>query len=187
MKTISLVIASIVLIMPVCAFAQTSGHSEQNLYGQKTNLTKYAVGACIDNEGGLWQQISDGTWAPPNDILNTCRTQGMYQNWTYNPQTNPWLKSGIDYNYPNYQSNPSYYPYGTNYPGPNGGYTDYNTWLSRCVVMQTILPLPECQAIPTIGNLSSFNLQINSSNSKNNSTTNTILAILAGFALSKLF
>lgn len=172
--------------LPAFAFAQTSGHFEQGLYGQKTNLTKYNVGACVDNEGGKWQQISDGTWAPPNDILNTCRTQGMPQNWTYNPQTNPWLRTGLDYTYPNFQTNPSYYPYGTNYPGPNGGYADYNSWFLNCVVSQSFLPRPECQGFPSIGRLSSFNLQINSSNKKNSSVVGALLGFLAGYTLSRL-
>ena len=185
MKIINIALV-VVLILPSFAFAQTSGYSEQILRGQKTNLTKYPVGACIDNEGGLWQQISDGTWAPPNDVLNTCRTQGMYQDWTHDPASNPWLRAGMDYNYPNFQR-PGSYPYGLNYPGPNGGYADYNSWFYNCVITQSFFPRPECQAIPSIGNQTRLNLQINTGKSKGNSFKNTLLAIASGVIISKLF
>lgn len=187
MRIINIALVAVILLAPALAFAQTR-HDEQSLYKQKTSLTKYPVGACVDNEGGLWQQISDGTWAPPNDILNTCRTQGMYQSWTNNPETNPWLRSGMGYDFPKYQLNPGSYPYGLNYPGPNGGYMDYNEWFRRCVVMQTILPLPECQAFPSIGNQTTISMQIGAGSSKKSSTFWKIaLAVLTGHTLSRIF
>jgi len=184
-KISSFVLAGFILFAPVLAFAVAPTHNEQDYYGRKTNLTKYNVGACVNNEGGLWQQLSDGTWAPPNDVLNTCRSQGLYQNWTNNPQTNPWMKTGLDYAFPSYQRNTGYYPYGTNYPGPNGGYSNYNDWYYRCVLLQSIIIDPNCQSFQTIGNATSFSINLGSGSSNN--FGKTVVALLAGYTLASLF
>jgi len=119
------------------AFAQTNDNS----------ITNYTPGTCVVHEGAQWQQLADGTWAPPGDSLNTCAT-GMPSNWLDNPQYNSWLKSGVDYNFP-YLQQTGYSPWGTNYPTGTSSLQEY---IVNCVIAQSIVARPECQTFPRLGN-----------------------------------
>lgn len=155
MKKISLVsalVALLVMLWSPLAFAQNVNNiPAQILYwGQKTSATNYPVGTCKNNNGGWWQQLADGTWAPPEDKLNTCLTGGVMAGYTGNPLFDPWSRQGL---YPNQGAsafvNPvGYYTWGTNYPG---GYTDTNDWFRNCVLIESLFPRPECQAYPRAG------------------------------------
>ncbi|MDH4358723.1 MAG: hypothetical protein OEV37_02110 [Candidatus Berkelbacteria bacterium] len=134
-----------VIIVPIFAFAQ-----EANPLG---SLTKYAPGTCIEHEGGQWQQLPDGTWAPPGDPLNTCAL-GVPNSWIGNPYYDPWYRAGFEQNMP-YWDRMSQYPWGDNYPG---GYDNNQDWLTNCVLMRSILPRPECQAFPRYGSMLPYNV-----------------------------
>lgn len=119
-------------------------------WGKKTSVTNFPVGTCKENSGGLWQQLADGTWAPPADPLNTCLTGGVMTGYTGNTLFDPWYRQGLNQNQnaTAFVNQTGYYPWGTNYPG---GYTNTNSWLTNCVVMESILPRPECQGFPRAG------------------------------------
>lgn len=141
-----------VLVGTPIALAQNRNNIPAQIYywGKKTNITNFPVGACKDNEGGLWQQLADGTWAPPEDPLNTCQTGGVTAGYTGNPLFDPWARQGI---YPNqgigtFANQAQYYPWGNNFPG---GYSTTEEWFRNCVIMESLLPRPECQAFPRSG------------------------------------
>lgn len=136
-----LMATSLVLVPFVSVRAQTN---------DPNSVTNYPVGACVKNPKGgniQWQQLADGSWAPSGDPLNFCETGGLPSNWLDSTQYNPWLRSGLDYEFP-YTQNIGYYPWGTNYPG---GYSNYNDYFLNCVLARTIVARPECQAFPRIG------------------------------------
>ena len=131
--------------LPLVAFAQTDNSTAEK-------LTKYKPGTCIDNEGGQWQQLADGTWAPPDDELNTC-AYGVPNSWIGDPQYDPWSRAGLNQNL-SYLNRMPQYPWGTNYPG---GYSDQSDWFRNCVLVQSIIQRPECQAFPRYGNFMPYN------------------------------
>ena len=96
------------------------------------DILNYPVGECKQIEGELYQQLSDGTWADPYDELNTCQRRQTVPSWTNDPQYNPWLRYGEASNHPYWD---------------RGHHMTQQEWFQRCVVMQTLLPLPECQGI----------------------------------------
>lgn len=105
------------------------------------SITNYKVGKCVENPRGsknLWQQLADGTWAPPGDSLNSC--QGV-------SASNIFSNVGLNSSFP-YLQNIGFYPWGTNYPGGYGNYSDY---FLNCVLAQSIVARAECQAFPKIG------------------------------------
>lgn len=190
------------LLALVCALG-TSGLVFAQTNSSTGSITKYTPGQCVNNKGGLWQQISDGTWAPPGDKLNTCAS-GVPNNWLSSYQYNGWLRSGID----QYQDNQGYtdpynrtnqYQWGNSYPGGYGNYSDY---FKNCVLMQSILPRPECQGFPSyynnnynndnanlfvrtrIGNNAYLTANVNTSSDKISSIAKTALL---GWAISRLF
>jgi len=114
----------------------------------QSSITKYPEGTCIENGNGLWQQNADGTWSPPNDEWNRCLNQNVNPGLidTY-PGLNQWLGNGFESSFPQYQRT-SQYPWGTNYPG---GYSDYNDYFINCVLAQSLVARPECQAFPRLG------------------------------------
>jgi hypothetical protein len=136
MKRIFLIIlTAVLLIMPatyVFAQSETSG-----------KLTNFPVGTCKEINDVLWQQLSDGTWAPPEDKLNTCLTGGFPQNWINNPQYNPFWQT----------------QYSQNYGMQN---MDQRQWFLQCVLTQSIVPRPECQVYP--GNWLNYNYGWNQNN-----------------------
>ena len=135
-----MVVVGMAIILPGFAFAQSQ---QGGLGGQNNQLTKYEPGTCIENMGGKWQQLADGTWAPPNDPLNTCEF-GVPQSWVGNPAFDPWNRAGLDQQYP-FGERMSQYPWGNNYPG---GYENSSDWLTNCVLVQSLIQRPECQAYP---------------------------------------
>jgi len=103
----------LIILFPVAVFAQT-------------NLTKYPVGTCrlIDGSTGYYQQMSDGTWAGPNDRLNTC--DSLFGNGIFSNQM------GFNSELANMTQ---------------------REWLLRCVLQNSLLPRPECQGYnPLTGN-----------------------------------
>lgn len=118
------------VFVAILFFASFSFAKAQTLNG----ITKYPEGTCMDNGGnGLWQQNADGTWSPPNDEWNRCQNQ--WQNNGTNTNNSPWQRT-------------DQYPWGTNYPG---GYTNYNDYFINCVLAQSLVARPECQAFPRTG------------------------------------
>jgi hypothetical protein len=113
------ILTAILLVMPATAVFAQSATSGQ--------LTNFPVGTCKEINGALWQQLSDGTWAAPGDKLNTCLTGGFPQNWLNNQQYNPFWQTQYNQNY---------------------GMQNMNQyqWFTQCVLTQSILPRPECQA-----------------------------------------
>jgi hypothetical protein len=143
LKNIILMLSLIgAVLIPSVGFAQDTGNGQ---------LTKYPPGTCIDNQNGKWQQLADGTWAPPNDPLNTCATGGIPASWVGNSTYDPWARAGLGNQYPWYERT-SQYPWGTNYPG---GYENQSDWLTNCVLMQSLVQRPECAAFPRYGTLNS--------------------------------
>lgn len=152
MKKIFLFLLSLVITIsfygsPVLAYSGDDIPDQILYWGKKTSATNYPVGACKQNNGGLWQQLADGTWAPPGDPLNTCLTGGVVSGYTGSSLYDPWSRTGInqDTGVLSAIQPVSSYPWGTNYPG---GYDNYNSWFYHCVVVESFAPRPECQAFP---------------------------------------
>jgi len=122
-----------------------SGTSDTTLTSSPNDpnsITNYQVGQCVENPSGstsMWQQLADGSWAPPGDSLNTCQGGGL--------TGNIFSQTGLGNNY-SYLQNLGYYPWGTNYPG---GYNNYSDYFLNCVLAQSIVARAECQAFPKIG------------------------------------
>lgn len=154
MKKTFILFALAVVLSVLCspkAMADSAKIPSQILYwGKKTSATNYAVGTCKKVDGGYWQQLADGTWAPPNDELNTCETGGVMSGYTGNTTYDPWARIGLTSNQTasNYLTPASYYTWGNNYPG---GYTNTSDWITNCVLMQSLVARPECQAYPRTG------------------------------------
>ncbi|OQA52970.1 MAG: hypothetical protein BWY43_00258 [candidate division WS2 bacterium ADurb.Bin280] len=154
-KYFLLTIFALVLVLAPNSSVLASNRYEippQILYwGKMTQATNYEVGSCKENSGADWQQLADGTWAPPGDSLNTCQTGGL-GGLTSNSLLDPWYRQGLG-NQTNtltggYLNQSGYYPWGTNYPG---NYSDYNDWFKNCVLMQSLVARPECQIYPRSG------------------------------------
>ena len=123
----------------------------QYYWGQKTEFTNYPVGECKENGGGLWMQLPDGTWAAPDDSLNLCQKQTSSNGLPSLPSwyQDSWQGNGLDPTFPWSYINPTQqYQWGTNYPG---GYSDYNDWFTKCVLMESFMPRPECQQFGRAG------------------------------------
>lgn len=113
----NLLVALILIILPSTALAQTS------------QVASYPVGTCRQLEGktGFYQQLSDGTWAAPDDRLNTCNMSNLYGQTGYGT-------------------------YGQN----TLGQMSYQQWLQNCVLTQSFMPRPECQGMNALlGSLNS--------------------------------
>lgn len=165
-----LIAASLIFVPFAVARAQTN---------DPNSVTNYEVGKCVNNQGALWQQLADGSWAPSGDPLNFCETGGLPSNWQDSTQYNPWLRSGLDYQFP-YTQNIGYYPWGTNYPG---GYSNYQDYFMNCVIAQSIVSRPECQMFPRISDF-----YLNPYNSNNALTVGGVLngqVVAAQIPLSK--
>lgn len=153
-KTILLFVLALAISFLASPGAMASSNTipAQILYwGKQTSATNFAVGTCKKIDGGYWQQLADGTWAPPNDDLNTCESGGVASGYTGSALYDPWSRVGINTTqnaYSNYLSSSQYYPWGTNYPG---GYTNTSDWITNCVLIQSLLPRSECQAYPRTG------------------------------------
>jgi hypothetical protein len=106
------IIALILIILPQTTLAQTTN-----------SVANYPVGTCRQIEGktGFYQQLSDGTWAPPGDRLNTCNMSNLYgQN--------------------------GYGQFGQN----TLGQMTYQQWFMNCMMTQSFAPRPECQGISAL-------------------------------------
>ena len=110
----------------------------------QTQVTEQPIGTCMQLEGsqGYYQKLSDGTWAAPSDKLNSCQG-GLSNILTLGNLTNQ-------------------YQYGSTL-----GQMTYQQWLAKCVFMNTLLPLAECQGfnqlygnysgqLGSVGNLLSY-------------------------------
>ncbi len=144
--------------------------------GKITNFDAYS---CKEHEGGLWQQLPDGTWASPNDPINTCLTGGMPASWLASSTVNGWNASGANYNFPYLQQSPNY-QWGTNYPG---GYTNYQSWLTNCVLMESILPRPECQTFSRLYQ----NYPTYQTSQTSSQTTKVLRGLMLGYVLNQMF
>jgi len=107
-----IIFALLFVLLPVGAYAQSS-------------INKYPVGTCMQapEATGFYQQLSDGSWAAPDDKLNTCEKNGFNAGGVGGWST--W---------------PNQYQY-----NPTLGQMTSQEWFNRCVLMNTLLPLPECQ------------------------------------------
>jgi hypothetical protein len=117
-----ILIALLLVILPSVALAQSTANY-------------YPVGTCMQAPGGsgFYQQLSDGTWAPPNDRLNTCQMNGFNQT-----------------NIPGWSTLPNQYQY-----NPTLGQMTPQQWYINCVLTQSLFPRPECQGFnPLLGGLS---------------------------------
>gem|GEM_PF-1833237 len=171
-STIYLILISISLVLVPFTVVRAQTNNPNS-------VTNYDVGQCVNNQGALWQQLADGSWAPSGDPLNFCETGGLPSNWQDSSGYNPWLKSGLDYKFP-YTQNIGYYPWGTNYPG---GYSNYNDYFLNCVLAQSIVSRPECQMFPRISDF-----YLNPYNSNNALTVGGVLngqVVAAQIPLSK--
>ncbi|MCX6809924.1 MAG: hypothetical protein NTZ65_04240 [Candidatus Berkelbacteria bacterium] len=86
-------------------------------------LTNFPVGSCKTINGGMWQQLSDGTWADPNDKINTCKLGGA--GGIGNQNYNAWTQAGYTQN--------------------QLGNMTYQQWFNMCVLTQSLVARPECQ------------------------------------------
>lgn len=87
-------------------------------------ITNFPVGTCRNLFGnGDWQQMPDGTWAAPNDELNTCRANGMI--WNFNSPYSPWGNQN-QYN-------------------PQLANMDTAKFFLMCILLNSLLPQAQCQ------------------------------------------
>lgn len=144
---------SLSLSLSIAPFAMASSRydipAQIQYWGKKTSATNFAVGTCKENSGGDWQQLADGTWAPPGDPLNTCATGGTNANIS-NSLLDPWYRQGLGSNtstgtFNQYLGQTGYNPWGANYPG---NYENTDDWFTNCVLMQSLVARPECQLYP---------------------------------------
>jgi len=168
-KRIGSVTLTGVFVITVLVFAVGTAHAADK-------ITNFDVYSCKEHEGGLWQQLPDGTWASPNDPINTCLTGGIPASWLTNPTRNGWLGSGTNYNFPYLQQSP-YYQWGTNYPG---GYTNYQSWLTNCVLMDSLVARPECQLFPRL-------YQTYPTYQTSSKTTKILRGLMLGYVLNQAF
>lgn len=93
---------------------------------QAASITTNRVGTCKLINGGYWQQLSDGTWADPNDSINTCRRSS--------------LTGGLTGLYGNTGLGT-----GSLLGGTTLGTMTQEQWLINCMLKQTFVSLQQCQ------------------------------------------
>lgn len=138
-------LALIISLVPMSAYAV-----EMHVPGETTNATAantsvvippHKIGDCVEMLGGLWQQLSDGTWAEPNDRINTCKSGG---NSGFNFGMIPGGLGG------NSTLSGIAALLALNNSSNNIGNMTQAQWFQNCVLTQSIIARPECQGLSAI-------------------------------------
>lgn len=133
-----ILLAIIISLIPLSAYADT-GLSEASPTASNTAIVTppHKVGECVSMLGGLWQQLSDGTWADPNDSINTCKKNQSGQSSTVSIiNTLAGIAAMIALN---------------KSAGSLGmGGLSTSQWLTNCVLYQSMMVNPACQALGSL-------------------------------------
>lgn len=165
-----IIIALLFALVPVSAYASTS-----------TKITNFTVGTCKTINGGLWQQLSDGTWADPNDSINTC-----------NGNSSLLGLGSSSLNLSNLSNLSGLTSLLSNNNASTLGTTSQANWIRQCLLTQSILPQSQCQGLSYL--LNSGLLNNNSSSLSNllayaqlGTATNSFYYANNGLAVSATF
>lgn len=119
-------------------------------------IPPHKIGDCVNMLGGLWQQLSDGTWADPNDRINTCKSGG---NSGFNFGMIPGNLGGVGSLLGNSDGLSGIAGLlALNNNSNNLGSLTQSQWIQNCILMQSIITRPECQGLNSmLGNSSLMN------------------------------
>jgi len=123
------------------AAAERSGTQQSAVMSTSIVIPPYKIGDCVTMLGGKWQQLSDGTWAEPNDPINTCLSGG-------NAGFNIGMIPGSIANAGSLNGLTGIAALlALNNNSTNLGNLSSNEWFINCVLTQSIIARPECQGL----------------------------------------